>query len=75
MSGHYNISVQTNGWYTTLFAGDLEADAAFSFICDCGFNAIDYNFDIHLPASLISCGKLSSFFDKPMEKLLSILLR
>lgn len=59
------ISVQSACWYS-----DNDPDAGFKFIKECGFEAVDFNIDNHLPPSAITKGPLTDFYDKSVEELL-----
>ena len=64
------VSVQTGGWYNTLFGAESGADEAFAFIKSCGFEALDYNLDQSLTNTQIENGERSELLDQPLEKLL-----
>ena len=69
MEKKLRVSVQSSDWYDIMY-GDARVDEAFAFIKDCGFDAVDYNIDHLLPTSAILGGKLTTFFDAPIEELL-----
>ena len=60
------ISVQTACWLN-----ESDPDASFRFIKECGFEAVDYNIDNHLPADCIPKGELTTFFDQSVEELIA----
>ncbi len=60
------ISVQTACWWN-----ESDPEGSFRFIKECGFEAVDYNIDNHLPAACIPKGELTPFFDQSVEELLA----
>lgn len=64
------ISCQTLSWYHTLFDGDKNPEEAFSFICRCGFTAVDYHFEGLYTATQIRERLRSPVFDLPVDSLL-----
>ena len=66
-----NISCQTLGWYHTAFGGDQHAEKAFSFIRQCGFEAVDYHFEGVYTHASITEGKMSPLFDLPYDELIN----
>ena len=63
------ISVQTAGWLNQM-GGEANADNAFKFIKDCGFEAVDYNIDNHLGWAMVNKGDKGDFYTKSIEELL-----
>ncbi len=63
------ISVQTSGWLNPM-GGEANADNAFKFIKDCGFEAVDYNIDTHLGWAMINKSEKGDFYTKSLEELL-----
>lgn len=64
------LSVQTGGWYEELFHGDENAEAAFRFIKNCGFDAVDYNLDVKHTIPKIRACERNPLFEKPREEIL-----
>lgn len=59
------ISVQTACWWN-----EKDPEGSFRFIKECGFEAVDYNIDNHLPWPAIAKGELTTFFDQSTEELI-----
>ena len=53
-----------------MFGGEPNADAAFAFIKDCGFDTLDLNIDHALSSAKISKGEASDFTDQSIEQML-----
>jgi len=64
------VSVQTGNWFDNLFGGEKGADAAFAFIKNCGFDALDLNIDHALSPTRIKNGEPSEFSDLPTDQML-----
>lgn len=65
------LSIQTLGWYHSTLGGEENAEAAFSFARQCGFEAIDYHFEGHYASTHISKGITNPLYGKPLEALLA----
>ena len=63
-------SMQTGRWYKT-FGGDENPEAAFAFIKDCGFEAVDFDLGMHIHTSKIRVGDVGTFYDADVETLLA----
>ena len=71
MNDQLKTSVQTMGWYDTLFGGDREPDAAFEFIRSIGIDTLDYNVDTLVPGKDIRGSTVDrSFFSQDIGKIL-----
>ena len=66
------IGVNTYGWFFDLFEGNDQADDSLRFIRECGFEAIDYNFEYFLPPDKLRRGELKSIYDLPTNELLRL---
>lgn len=64
------VSVQTGDWFDDLFGGEHNADEAFAFIKNCGFDTLDLNLDHALSPGKISKGETSDLMDKPIGQIL-----
>lgn len=64
------VSIQTGDWFDDLFGGEPNADAAFAFIKDCGFDTLDLNIDHALRPGQISKGEASNFTDRSVAQML-----
>lgn len=62
-------SVQSGGWYKA-FGGDGNPEAAFSFIRDCGFEAVDFGLNMHIDTHKIRVGDMGEFYEQTVEELL-----
>ncbi|MBO5868536.1 MAG: hypothetical protein J6Q54_06495 [Oscillospiraceae bacterium] len=62
-------SMQTGVWYKA-FGGDQNPEAAFAFIKDCGFEAVDFNLGDRIPSKNIRLGDLGEFYDQELEAIL-----
>lgn len=62
-------SMQSGRWYKT-FGGDENPEAAFAFIKDCGFEAVDFDLGMHIHTSKIRVGDVGTFYDADVETLL-----
>ena len=62
-------SMQTGVWYNA-YGGDANPEPAFAFIRDCGFDAVDFNLNSHIPTGEVRKGNVHGFYDAPVEELL-----
>jgi sugar phosphate isomerase/epimerase len=62
-------SMQTGRWYKT-FGGDENPEAAFGFIKECGFEAVDFGLNMHINALKVRAGEVHGFYDADVETLL-----
>lgn len=62
-------SMQTGRWYKT-FGGDENPEAAFTFVRDCGFEAVDFDLAMHIHTSKIRVGEVHGFYDADIKTLL-----
>lgn len=69
MSKELRRSMQTGVWYKT-FGGDKNPEAAFSFIRECGFEAVDFDLGMHIPTGEVRKGNVHGFYDGDVETLL-----
>lgn len=63
-------SMQTGVWYKEM-GGDENPEAAFSFIKECGFEAVDFGLNMHIQALKVRVGEVHGFYDAPVEELLA----
>lgn len=70
MNRKLQICVQTGDWYDDFFGAEAGADAAFAFIKNLGFEALDYNLDHVLTPKQIMQGEKSAFLDQSIEQIL-----
>ena len=64
------VSIQTADWYDILFNGDENSQAAFQFIKDCGFAAVDHNLDHTLSVKQIEARERPALFEKTRAEIL-----
>ena len=64
------ISCQTLSWFHVLFDGERDAEKAFAFIRNCGFEALDYHFEGLYTATQIREGLCSPIFDRSIDEIL-----
>lgn len=64
------LSVQSANWYDILF-GDGNAEAAFRFIKDCGFDAVDHSLEHGLTMQKIQAREKAPFFDRSREAIVA----
>ena len=64
------VSIQTADWYDILFQGDENSQAAFRFIKDCGFAAVDHNLDHTLSVKQIEARERPALFEKTRAEIL-----
>lgn len=70
-SGYKPLQISINT-YVVILNDRNGADGAFAFISECGFEAIDYNFERLLPPDAIRRGKTDSVYDLPVDELLRL---
>lgn len=64
-------SLQTGGLITA--KNFLDFDEKFKLVHDAGFQALDYNLNVHYSSNDVKCGKRSAFYDLKSKDLLTIL--
>ena len=62
-------SVQTGVWYKEM-GGDENPEAAFAFIKECGFEAVDFGLNMHINTLKVRVGEVHGFYDADVETLL-----
>lgn len=58
------LGVQSAPWYS-----DQDPDSSIRFVKESGFDAIDFNIDVHLPGDKIKTAEFTPFFDQSIEEL------
>ena len=62
-------SMQTGVWYKEM-GGDENPEAAFAFIKECGFEAVDFGLNMHIHTLKVRAGEVHGFYDADVETLL-----
>lgn len=62
-------SMQTGVWYKEM-GGDENPEAAFGFIKECGFEAVDFGLNMHIHTLKVRVGEVHGFYDADVETLL-----
>ena len=62
-------SMQTGVWYKAM-NGDENPEAAFAFIKECGFEAVDFDLGMHIHTKKIRVGDVGEFYNQTVEALL-----
>lgn len=62
-------SMQTGVWYKEM-GGDENPEAAFAFIKECGFEAVDFGLNMHIHTLNVRAGEVHGFYDADVETLL-----
>lgn len=70
MNTELKISIQTGGWFNPMF-GDANAKDAFTFLQNCGFEAVDYNIDTKLIPAQINKSDRGTFYTQSIEEILT----